>query len=310
MLLSHAQPNFTRADMPDIGDHDSIMILQYHPITNNLDTETDTDYNWDFSSLPFHVQNFIDIDSFRVKTHHVSEPFVNATIEEYKTGVTAQTVNLFSYSNDTLYIHRLGDISNNWALAPIASIAFPITFNNSSIINADIYTASILVGERRTTTLYDGFGTLLMPDNKSYSNVFRVRRTERDSSYVTNTSITYTSYIWYRQGGQIPLLQLVYTGAANLYFVFGSKANGTSSGIDDVNFRSDFTISPNPSNGKFEISVEGFLPELIEIYNLQGEKVLQSRTASEIDLSCAAKGIYIIKITSGTNKYLKKIILN
>lgn len=310
IMLSYAQPNFTSADMPNIGDHDSIMILQYHPITINLDTETGADFNWDFTSLPFHVQNFIDIDSFRVKTHQVSEPFINATIEEYKAGVTGQTVNLFSYGNDTLYIHRLGGISNDWALAPMASIAFPIAFNNSSIINANIYTVSILVGERKTTTLYDGFGTLQMPDNKSYSDVFRVKKTERDSSYITHTSVTATSYIWYKQGGQIPLLELVYSGAMNLYFVFGSKANGTSSGIEDVYSQSNFDIFPNPSSGKFEISTHGFIPELIGIYNLQGEKIIQSTFNGKLDLSDIAKGVYIVKLTAGPNCLTKKIILN
>jgi len=181
--------------------------------------------------------------------------------------------------------------------------------NNLSVLTHNYYSNTTLLGERKTSVVYDGFGNLQMPDNKSYTNVFRVKIIERDTSFIYNNSITYISYIWYKQGGQIPLLRLAYTGSSNLYFVFGSKSNGTTSGINVVNFQSNFNISPNPSKGKFEISTSGFVPDVIEIFNMQGEKVIQSKTASEIDLSGATKGMYIVKITAGTYKYSKKIIL-
>jgi hypothetical protein len=316
--VSFAQPGFTSADMPNIGDQDSIMILQYHPITNNLDTETGNSYTWNFSSLPFHVQNFIDIDSFRVKQHFVSAGFPGATIEEYKAGITGQTVNLYSYKNDTLIIHRLGSTASGWALGPIASIAFPIAFNNASIINANIYTGSgfgILVGQRKTTTLYDGFGTLNMPNGKTYNNVFRVKLVEKDTNYVTNTATVATSYIWYKQGGQIPLLRLVYSGASNLYFVFGSKGKGTTSGINDLNNFANLTIYPNPSNGQFQFSIDDFHIDKnskIEIFNTQGLRVYQSEITnakSDIDLSNQTCGIYLVKVYNGQTILWKQIVI-
>jgi len=313
-----AQPNFTSADMPNIGDQDSLMILQYHPITNNLDTETGNGYTWNFSSLPFNVQNFIDIDSFRVKQHFVSAGYPNATIEEYKNGITGQTVNLYSYSNDTLYIHRMGGTSTGWALGPMASIAFPIAFNNASIVISNIYTGSgltVLVGQRNTTTLYDGFGTLNMPNGKTYTNVFRVKMVEKDTSYVTNTTTSATSYIWYKQGGQVPLLRLVYTGASNLYFVFGSKANGTSAGLTSLNDLPEISIYPNPSKGHFHFSIDnGELNKnlTIEVYTAQGNRIYQNDLAGispELDLSHCAPGIYFAKIYAGQTMLNKKIVI-
>jgi hypothetical protein len=312
MLLSYAQPNFTSADMPNIGDNDTVMYLVYYPIENDLNTETGNGYTWDFSSLPFSMYpNFKQIITYRVKTHYVSEPFVNATIEEYIYDGTAGDVNLYSYSNDTLYIHRLGPVVTGTPFIPaLPHIAFPLSMNNSSELTYIYYSNITPLGERKSTVVYDGFGNLQMPDNKSYTNVFRVKLVERDTSFIYHNSITYTSYIWYKQGGQIPLLRLSYTGSLNLYFVFGSKANGTSSGIEDVYSQSNFDIFPNPSSGKFEISTRGFIPEQLEIYNLQGEKILQRKLTGEIDLSDVAKGVYIVKLTAGTNCFSKKIILN
>lgn len=316
--IGFAQPNFTSADMPNIGDTDSLMILQYHPLTNNLDTETGNGYTWDFSSLPFNVQNFIDIDSYRVPQHPVSAGYPNATIEEYKIGVTADNVNLYSYSNDTLIIHRLGGSSTGWALGPIESIAFPIAFNNASIINSNIYTGSgfgILVGQRKTTALYDGFGTLNMPYVKTYNNVFRLKLVEKDTNYVTNTSVVATTYIWYKQGGHIPLLRLVYTGAANLYFVFGSKGNGILAGVNGLKNDLNLTIFPNPSNGLFQLAIDNLnvaKNSKIEIYTSQGNRIYQSEitnTKSDIDLSNHPCGIYSVKIYNGQYVLNKKIVI-
>ncbi|MCK9211828.1 MAG: T9SS type A sorting domain-containing protein [Ignavibacteriaceae bacterium] len=324
---SYSQPNFTSADMPNVGDHDTLSYLVYYGITNNLDTETGNGYTWDFSSLPFSMYpNFIQIDSFRIKQHYVSAPFTNATIEEYIYDGTAGDVNLFSYSNDTLYIHRLGGASSGWTLGPIASIAFPITFNNSSVIKANIYTGAILVGERKTTTLYDGFGTLQMPNGKSYSNVFRIKKIERDTSYVVNTVNTTTSYMWYKQGGQVPLLRLSYTGALNLYFVFGSKSNNTATRINerqnDRTVPTKFSLSrnyPNPFNPSTTISWQLAASSFVtlKVYDVLGKEVatlvnneLQAGTYSvNFDASNLSSGTYFYELRAGNFIQTKKMLL-
>ncbi|MBI2271937.1 MAG: T9SS type A sorting domain-containing protein [Bacteroidetes bacterium] len=298
----YAQPNFTSSDMPNIGDRDTLMYLSYHAVTNNLDTETGNGYNWNFSSLPFNVQKLIDVDSFRIKTHAVSSPFTKATIEEYSTGTTGQKVNLYSYSNDTLYTHRLGDISagTNY-VPPIGTVVFPILFNNTSTINAFVYSSSVLVGERKTTTLYDGFGTLNMPNGKSYSNVFRVKKIERDTAYSSHAVNTYTSYIWYKQGGQVPLLRLTYAGVSNLYFVFGSKSNNTSTGIKEINELTAFLVYPNPFSSQTTLHTDNTLKNaILAVYNSLGEQVKQINNISGQTITLSRDnlpgGLYFIQL--------------
>jgi hypothetical protein len=308
----YAQPNFfTSADMPNIGDHDTVRYLQYYPIPDSLDTETGNNHTWDFSYLPFSTYpNFYEVDSFRVLTHTVSQPFVDATIEEYVYDFTAGDVNLFSYSNDTLYIHRLGAVTNGLSLPiPIASIAFPLQMNNPCVINDYFYVNGGAAGERTTTTVYDGNGTLHMPDGKTYTDVLRMKKVEKDTNYVSNLTLTGTSYIWYKQGGQVPLLRLTYTGVSNLYFVFGSKSNNISTAIQDIDTQTDFQIFPNPTNGKFQISGLNFVPDKLEVCNLIGETIHFQKGTKEVDLSNYPKGIYLVIITHRQKILTRKVVL-
>jgi hypothetical protein len=309
--IMNAQPAFTSADLPDIGDKDTVMYLNYIPITNDLDSETSNGYNWDFSALPFSTYpNFIYLDTWRVKTHQVSQPFPDATIEEFIEDGTAGDVNLYSYSNDTLYVHRLGSVVNGANfIPPYPSIAFPVSFNSASVITAYFHAGIYATGERTTTFLYDGYGTLQMPGNKSYSNVLRIKKIEKDSNYVVHSSITYISYFWYKQGGQVPLLRLAYTGSLNLYFAFGSKAAGSSNGMNDPSGAVDFTVAPNPSDGRFKISGLNFAPDKTEVYNMLGDKVATRQDNGMFDLTSSPKGIYFITVSGEKRKCTRKVVI-
>ncbi len=308
-----AQPDFTSSDMPNIGDNDTVMYLNYQAIDNNLETETGNNYSWDFSFLPFATYpNFIRLDSFRVKTHYLSQSFPDATIEEFIYDGTAGDLNLFSYSNDTLMIHRLGGVDAGLSIIPaMPSMAFPYSFNETSDINMIFHAGPVTTGERRTTVSYDGFGTLHMPSGKTYSNVFRIKKVERDTSYVLNTTQSSTRYMWYKQGGQIPLLVLTYSGALNLYFVLGSKSNNTSLGINPViEFQSEIRISPNPSHGIFQIQTNDIQPDKLEVFTVLGKKVYSGKSEKQLDLSGYPQGVYFVSVTKNQKIITKKIVLN
>jgi ribosomal protein S11 len=79
----------------------------------------------------------------------------------------------------------------------------------------------------------------------------------------------------------------------------------------------EMNIYPNPSGGQFSIHLKGLSHEntLIEIVNLQG-KILVSRTIGKIqnesttqfDLNLA-NGIYIVKMQSGANTVVKRLVI-
>ena len=96
-----------------------------------------------------------------------------------------------------------------------------------------------------------------------------------------------------------------------------------STGIAETQLQPTISVYPNPSNGKFNISlgqsevVSGsqILKQVqhdISIYNILGEKIYQSVIAnskSEIDLSNQTKGVYFIKIYFGETVLTKKIVI-
>lgn len=91
--------------------------------------------------------------------------------------------------------------------------------------------------------------------------------------------------------------------------------------IDDVLFTSQFdldsniSVSPNPSNGDFLISIDGaFIIEQVSIIDITG-KVVHSVNSEEftnnnsfVKTSLAA-GSYFVKINTSNNSSIKKLIV-
>ena len=74
------------------------------------------------------------------------------------------------------------------------------------------------------------------------------------------------------------------------------------------------TIYPNPSNGKFVVSIDEQIIKAITIYSAFGETIFTSfplhSTSVGIDLSCQETGIYFVKIRGLKEVITKKIILD
>ncbi|UTW63949.1 T9SS type A sorting domain-containing protein [bacterium SCSIO 12741] len=304
-----AQPDFTKNDMPDIGDQDTILYLTYHAITNDLDAETGNGYNWDFSDLMFNL-GFYETDSFRTKQHPVSSTHPTATIEEFRQGSAGQFVSLFSYRNDTLFQHRTGGVSSGTSFnPPLASIVYPIGFNQSSDVTAPIFVGANQVGERRTTTDYDGFGTLKMPGNTNYSNVFRIKKVEVDTNYILKSTTTYTQYIWYKQGGGVPILRLLYSGASNLYFVYGNKTSeggGAPGPSALVSTPSNESIDLFPNPAKTWLQVTGGDLEKVEIWDQSGRKMETQWQADKISVEDYPQGVYFLRASLSSGQLVQK----
>ena len=74
--------------------------------------------------------------------------------------------------------------------------------------------------------------------------------------------------------------------------------------------QSIFKVSPNPSNGKFQVEFDSKVSGNIEIIDPAGGKILNKAVNNEklvdFDLSSNASGIYFIQMSVGDKVYSKK----
>ncbi len=90
----------------------------------------------------------------------------------------------------------------------------------------------------------------------------------------------------------------------------------TQLGVDEFDTNS-FSVIPNPNNGVFKLKLDGLSAEnlMVTVYDLSG-RIVYDRTfsnASELDqdiqLSNAKAGLYLVKVSNGTNQTVKKIMV-
>lgn len=93
----------------------------------------------------------------------------------------------------------------------------------------------------------------------------------------------------------------------------------TVTGVKSITDNTVYNIYPNPNNGTFNIAVNGFANEQnaeIRISNMMGKVIYQSNasikngnTLSNINLSNAASGIYLLQIITPDNTYTSRIAI-
>ncbi|MBU0763573.1 MAG: family 16 glycosylhydrolase [Bacteroidetes bacterium] len=121
--------------------------------------------------------------------------------------------------------------------------------------------------------------------------------------------------------------QEVYVDCSNKSTLFSSnEQSGKTKGNTDKNLQTggelqdilnisgDIVCSPNPTTGKFNISIQGNTgnPAVIEISDVVGTVISRMETASDridADLSAYSKGMYFVKATIGEKQYTKRVVV-
>ena len=85
-----------------------------------------------------------------------------------------------------------------------------------------------------------------------------------------------------------------------------------STAIENITNDPVFILSPNPSSGKFRISLpEGSQMGMV-IYNMMGEQVFELnsfRSGTEINLTAQPAGIYLVVCTDGEKRFTKRLVI-
>ncbi|MCD4747236.1 MAG: T9SS type A sorting domain-containing protein, partial [Bacteroidales bacterium] len=82
-------------------------------------------------------------------------------------------------------------------------------------------------------------------------------------------------------------------------------------GVTNINFESEFSIYPNPTEKELFISVRnGAIINEVNIYNRIAQKVLhEHRITNTIDVSMLKQGMYIIELVTNKSKIREKLII-
>ncbi|MDD5571967.1 MAG: C1 family peptidase, partial [Bacteroidales bacterium] len=84
-------------------------------------------------------------------------------------------------------------------------------------------------------------------------------------------------------------------------------------GVNEINSQTSIDVYPNPTDGKFYISINGSTEEFdLSIYNIQGQKIISQqgiRHKAKVDVSNLQSGIYFFKITNNTFTKFDKIVV-
>ena len=86
----------------------------------------------------------------------------------------------------------------------------------------------------------------------------------------------------------------------------------TVTGVKELSSSMEVQVYPNPSSGQFQVSSSKFIQNL-EIYNMMGERIYSAEVNSnrmELDLKKEASGIYFVRIFSGKEIDIKRIVIN
>ena len=82
----------------------------------------------------------------------------------------------------------------------------------------------------------------------------------------------------------------------------------TPLGLNDVNINNTISIYPNPARTELNLNVSQNNIDEISISNLIGQLLIKAQNQNSIDISHLTKGIYILTITQGQNKFNQKFI--
>ena len=78
--------------------------------------------------------------------------------------------------------------------------------------------------------------------------------------------------------------------------------------ICDVNINNTISIYPNPAKTQLNLNVSQNNIDEVSINNLIGQVLIKAQNQNSIDISHLTKGIYILTITQGQNKFNQKFI--
>ncbi|NOQ25021.1 MAG: T9SS type A sorting domain-containing protein [Bacteroidales bacterium] len=256
----------------------------YFNLTNNVDPGIAGPYQvWDFSGLESKSKLTSYMYNAYSSDNSIDIPEANTVLEEFETK--------FYFKTLSDKIEQYGTVTKNNTITkydkPFIKMVFPFNYGDSysgnfsgTIEGANNYKANI-------TGTYlleaDAFGTLILPGNITYKNVFRIKTVREEIINNNSCNCATISYKWYSYDIRYPLLTIIQRkslkGTKTFQTAYYSKAKDNtdqkSKGftLDSENIKAK--IYPNPFMDEFKLdyTIINDSDVRIEVYNNSGKKV-------------------------------------
>ncbi|MBK9637008.1 MAG: T9SS type A sorting domain-containing protein [Bacteroidetes bacterium] len=318
--------------LPSIGD--TIHYVNANPFGfDPIGTGPVTNKLWDQTGLFLTgtSYDFYYIDPTTIPANMGKDSFPSANIARGESGAPGY----FYYQNTSTEVKRLGWFSSasNFGIYENGSFAkefqFPITagqtFNssyNGRYSPFNVGEDSVKIESGIVTINADMQGTLMLP-NSTFTDVLRVHVIENFHIKIYMLGLPIIDYLieddytyWFNDSIQQPLLVSGVTTVDGTPEpqVLRFQPISTPTGIAENNTEF-FSISPNPSAGKFTVSSFDRNQKTLklEVTDLTGKIIFTEQTRSSgllsVDISSYPKGIYLVKIYNGEHQSIKKIIV-
>ncbi|OFX17089.1 MAG: hypothetical protein A2033_13515 [Bacteroidetes bacterium GWA2_31_9] len=141
------------------------------------------------------------------------------------------------------------------------------------------------------------------------------------NEYVSYTDINApTGYVYYQieVATDITCSLAKSTTSLRSNIAYYGPAPGSTSIVEN-DFSQNVSVFPNPNNGKFYISLNGFYEKntIVKIYDYKGSLIDErsfednsNKNFNQFDISNYSSGIYVVKVITNNNAYVEKIIKN
>ncbi len=203
------------------------------------------------------------------------------------------------------------------------NITLTLTSDNSPCVSNTTLTFNLSDGDPCTIDYCDqvtGIATHSLTPTVFLGNDTTI---QPGQSYTLNAGAGFSSYLWSPNGQITDTINISQGGA---YSVTVTDQNGCTSsddisiillGVDNLNEQYPLVLSPNPSNGKFNIRFDSFIDKCeLQLINVYGQEIynsefvnLKSGSVQEFNMN-VSKGTYIVKLVLGKRLIIKKIIIN
>ena len=347
--ISIAQPTLTSSNFSlNIGESQLFYVADTNTVINTL---TGANVTFDYSALQGYgvTQTQYTLDP---ATTNFTTVFPSATLADSTEGYPINKNYMQLHSTDSLTktgivanIPTYGTVIGKYDANPETTMKFPFNYLDIYFDNyAGEFTVNAAVpvntpGNGNVTVSADAWGTLLLPNGVSISDVIRIKTTEYlitdaiilpfpFNTTINPITISGVNINYYKPSiSKYPLLSIVNGSYTQDNAIIDSSSAIISqypltliTGIDEVNSISTISLFPNPSkNGtsNLTVSLKESNKVSIELFNSVGQNIAtilnktlpQGVNNIKLNTSKLSAGIYFVNISVNNTLTTKKLII-